>query len=118
LRRVSPARSGFPSRPITLLVPFDAGGGLDLHARAAAPVLEMLLGQPVEVLNRPGAGGASGLTWVLQQARPDGHTIVASTPSIVTIPEVTGFTAGRRASPPTSSRRSPCSRPSAGRRYP
>lgn len=86
--RLACAQARFPSRPITLLVPFDAGGGLDLHARAAAPVLEILLGQPVAVLNRPGAGGASGLAWVLQQARPDGHTIVASTLSIVTIPEV------------------------------
>jgi tripartite-type tricarboxylate transporter receptor subunit TctC len=82
------AQARFPSRPITLLVPFDAGGGLDLHARVVAPVLEGLLDQPVAVLNRPGAGGASGLTWVLQQARPDGHTIAASTLSIVTIPEV------------------------------
>ena len=86
--RLACAQARFPSRPITLLVPFDAGGGLDLHARAAAPVLEILIGQPVAVLNRPGAGGASGLAWVLQQARPDGHTIVASTLSIVTIPEV------------------------------
>ena len=86
--RLACAQARFPSRPITLLVPFDAGGGLDLHARAAAPVLETLLGQPVAVLNRPGAGGASGLAWVLQQARPDGHAIVASTLSIVTIPEM------------------------------
>jgi len=86
--RLAFAQERFPSRPITLLVPFDAGGGLDLHARAVAPVLERLLGQPVAILNRPGAGGASGLTWVLQQARPDGHTIVASTLAIVTIPEM------------------------------
>jgi tripartite-type tricarboxylate transporter receptor subunit TctC len=82
------AQDRFPSRPITLLVPFDAGGGPDLQARAAAPVLDRLLGQPVAVLNRPGAGGGSGLSWVLQQARADGHTIAASTLSIVTIPEV------------------------------
>ena len=86
--RLAFAQERFPSRPMTLLVPFDAGGGLDLHARAVAPVLERLLGQPVVVLNRPGAVGAIGLTWVLQQAKPDGHTIVASPLSIVTIPEV------------------------------
>jgi len=86
--RLAFAQERFPSRPITLLVPFDAGGGLDLHARAVAPVLERLLGQPVVILNRPGAGGASGLTWVLQQTRPDGHTIVASTLAIVALPEV------------------------------
>lgn len=86
--RLAFAQARFPSRPITLLVPFDAGDGLDLHARVVAPVLEGLLDQPVAVLNRPGAGGASGLTWVLLQARPDGHTIAASSLSIVTIPEV------------------------------
>jgi tripartite-type tricarboxylate transporter receptor subunit TctC len=86
--RLAFAQERFPSRAITLLVPFDAGGGLDLHARAVAPALDRLLGQPVEILNRPGAGGASGLSWVLRQARPDGHTIAASTLSIITVPEV------------------------------
>ncbi len=46
----------FPSRPVQLVAPFDAGGGLDLHARALAPALEAALGQPVVVVNTKSAG--------------------------------------------------------------
>ncbi|MCX7931025.1 MAG: tripartite tricarboxylate transporter substrate binding protein [Rhodovarius sp.] len=81
------AQGGFPNRPVQMVVPFDAGGGLDLHARALGPALEGALGQPVVVLNRPGATGAIGLASVARGAA-DGYTIAATALSIVTAPEV------------------------------
>ena len=80
------ARAAWPERPITLIVPFAAGGGTDISARVLAQYLERELGQPVVVQNRPGAGGAIGLAAVAA-SRPDGYTIgIINTPGIVTIP--------------------------------
>lgn len=81
------AQEKFPARPLTIVVPYDAGGSLDLHARAIAPVLERLLGQPVGVVNRPGAVGAVGLQAVAR-GRADGYTIAAAPLPILTIPVV------------------------------
>lgn len=81
------ARAAFPDRPLTIVVPFDAGGSLDLHARAVAHVMERLLGQPVLVVNRRGAVGSIGLQSVAH-AKPDGYTLVASPLTIITNPEV------------------------------
>lgn len=71
------AQEKFPTRPLTIVVPYDAGGSLDLHARAIGPVLERLLGQPVGVVNRPGAVGAVGLQAVAR-GRADGYTIAGA----------------------------------------
>lgn len=80
------ARAAWPDRPVTLVVPFAAGGGTDISARTMAQFLERDLGQPFVVQNRPGAGGEIGLTAV-SDARPDGATIgIINTPGIVTIP--------------------------------
>lgn len=63
-----------PERPVTFLGPFAAGGAFDLTARAMARGMEPLLGQPVAVVNRTGAGGTIMLA-ELARARPDGLTI-------------------------------------------
>jgi tripartite-type tricarboxylate transporter receptor subunit TctC len=64
----------FPDRPIRFFVPFPAGGSTDAVARAIQPALEKILGQPVIVENRAGAGGMLGVDAVAKAA-PDGYTI-------------------------------------------
>ena len=68
------AQAAFPERPITMIVPFGAGGSNDLPARVLAGMMEKKLGQPVIVQNVVGAGGTQGTTQIAQ-ARPDGYTI-------------------------------------------
>ena len=64
----------FPDRPIRFIVPFPPGGSTDQVARAMQPQLEKLLGQPVVIDNRPGAGGVIGVEAVAKSP-PDGSTI-------------------------------------------
>jgi len=66
--------SDFPNKPVTLVVPFAAGGGLDVTARIIAERLKDELGQPVLILNRPGAGSSVGAR-VVAAAPADGHTL-------------------------------------------
>lgn len=63
----------WPSKPLTLVVPFPAGGGTDLVVRSIQPLLQRELGQPVVIDNRSGAGGTIGSTYVAR-ALPDGYT--------------------------------------------
>lgn len=65
----------YPNRPITLIVPFAAGGSSDVNARLIAEQMSRRLGQPIVIENIGGAGGAVALTRVAQSA-PDGYTIV------------------------------------------
>jgi len=75
LRAVAqPGLEGFPSRPITLWIPWPAGGGTDLTLRVLAERASRVLGQKVLTDNRPGAGGTLAMP-ILQQAAPDGYTI-------------------------------------------
>ena len=69
---------GFPSRPITIVVPYPAGGPVDLTARLIAQSVGMALGQPIAVDNRGGGAGVIGSVAV-QQALPDGHTLILGT---------------------------------------
>ncbi len=64
----------FPTKPVTLVVPFAAGGGLDVTARIIGERLKDELGQPVVILNRPGAGSSVGARLVAA-APADGHTL-------------------------------------------
>ena len=68
------ALAQYPDRPITMIVPFAAGGGTDATGRIIATLLEEKLGQPVNVENRTGAGGLVGHE-ALKAATPDGYTI-------------------------------------------
>ncbi|CAB3899916.1 tripartite tricarboxylate transporter substrate binding protein [Achromobacter sp. ACM03] len=67
--------SGFPARPVTLIVPFPAGGATDTQMRALAIAASRELGQTVVIANRPGAGGTLGPAAMAQTAAPDGYTV-------------------------------------------
>jgi len=69
------AAETFPARPITLVVPLTPGTTIDILARIYADRLAQILGQPVVVLNRPGAGGIIGAQAVAK-ASPDGYTLL------------------------------------------
>ena len=77
----------YPSRNITMIVPFPAGGQADLAARPVALALERVLGKPVIVDNR--AGGAGGSIGNAQAARaePDGYTLLMTLSSLAVLPE-------------------------------
>lgn len=70
----------YPSRPITLVVPFPPGGSVDIMARQYSEPLSRVLGVPVVVENRPGAGG-SVASQAVARAKPDGYTLVVSSQS-------------------------------------
>ncbi len=70
----------WPARPITIVVPFPAGGGTDLAIRSIQPQLQKEQGQPLVIDNRGGAGGTIGSAYVAKAA-PDGYTAVLATTS-------------------------------------
>ncbi len=76
----------WPSRNITMIVPFPPGGQADLAARPVALALEKILGRSVIVDNRGGAGGALGNA-AAARAEPDGHTLLMTLSSVVVLPE-------------------------------
>lgn len=75
------AKADYPERPITLIIPWGAGGGTDATARIIANLLREELGQPVNVVNRTGGSGVVGHT-AIASARPDGYTIGIATVEI------------------------------------
>ncbi len=85
--------AGFPSRQVTLVVPFPAGGGPDIAARVIGEKLAGRLGQPVVVENRPGAGALIGASWVAK-APADGHTLLLTPNTMVISPHVLAPGAG------------------------
>jgi tripartite-type tricarboxylate transporter receptor subunit TctC len=80
------AQSDYPSRPVTMIVPFPPGGVADITARPVAAAMSNHLGQPVVVENKAGAGGGVGMQHVAR-AKPDGYTVLLALSSISIIPE-------------------------------
>ena len=74
------AQDKYPSRPITMVVPFPPGGSVDIMARQYSEPLSRVLGVPIVVENRPGAGGSVGAQYVAR-AKADGYTLVVSSQS-------------------------------------
>jgi tripartite-type tricarboxylate transporter receptor subunit TctC len=83
----------YPSRPIELVVPFPPGGPLDVSARLLSEKWGEQLGQPVVVVNRPGAGAALGARYVAA-ARPDGYTLLIASESPLITARLTQPAAG------------------------
>jgi tripartite-type tricarboxylate transporter receptor subunit TctC len=71
------AHAAYPDQPVTVVVPFPAGGGVDVLMRQVAAALSEKWHQPVIVLNKVGAGSTIGATFVAR-ARPDGYTLLAT----------------------------------------
>ncbi len=73
----SPVQAEYPEKPIRAIVPFAPGGANDVMGRLMSPEISKLLGQPVIVENKPGAGGNIGLDFVAK-SKPDGYTLLYS----------------------------------------
>jgi tripartite-type tricarboxylate transporter receptor subunit TctC len=65
----------FPSKPVTLIVPWPAGGSTDIYFRKLGEITVRHLGQPIVIENRPGGSGMNGPATMAKTARPDGYTI-------------------------------------------
>ena len=81
------AADDFPSRPITLVVPYPPGGGNDVIARIVAAKMSAALGQPIVIENHAGAGGTIATRQVAHTA-PDGYTLLVATSSLAINPSV------------------------------
>jgi tripartite-type tricarboxylate transporter receptor subunit TctC len=77
----------FPGKPITLIVPFSAGGPTDVVARSLGVGMGKALGQPVVVENRASSGGIVGSEFVLR-SEPDGHTLLIHNIGMATLPSL------------------------------
>ena len=75
------AQAPWPTKPVRIVVPFTAAGTTDILARALAPELQRVFGQPFVVDNKPGAGGNLGAAEVAK-APADGHTLLMGTVEI------------------------------------
>jgi len=78
------AETGFPARPVTLVIPFPPGGATDVNGRVIAQRLGKELGQPVVIENRGGAGTVVGASYVAKST-PDGYTLLLSSGSTFTV---------------------------------
>jgi tripartite-type tricarboxylate transporter receptor subunit TctC len=81
------AAADYPTRPITLIVPYPAGGGNDVIARLVAAKMSVTLGQPIVIENRGGAGSTIGTRDVARSA-PDGYTLLIATSSLAINPSL------------------------------
>ncbi|SFN52190.1 tripartite tricarboxylate transporter substrate binding protein [Variovorax sp. OV329] len=81
---VTLAHADWPTRPIRVIVPFPAGGGVDANARLIAPLLSQALGQPVMMENKPGAAGNLALGYVADTPA-DGYTLLWANVGVLTI---------------------------------
>ena len=78
----------YPGKPITLIVPWPAGGSTDRHLRTLAEIAAKNLGQNVIVENRPGGGGTTGPGTMALTAKPDGYTIAQYPMGMVRLPHM------------------------------
>ena len=78
----------FPNKPITIIVPWPAGGSSDITQRAIAEAASKLLGQPIVVDNKPGASGTLGPATMAATAKPDGYTLSQMPISTIRIPQM------------------------------
>lgn len=78
----------YPSKPITLIVPWPAGGSTDRHHRALAEIASKHLGQQIIIENKPGAGGTLGPSSMALTAKPDGYTISQYPMGMLRIPHM------------------------------
>lgn len=85
LAPLAQAQDAYPTKPISMIAPFPPGGVADIVGRPLAASMEKTLKHPVLVVNRPGAGGAVGMTSVAKAA-PDGYTILMALSSISIFP--------------------------------
>jgi tripartite-type tricarboxylate transporter receptor subunit TctC len=83
------AQDKYPERPVTIIVPFAAGGVSDQVVRAYARAAEPFLGQPILVDNKPSAGNTVGFT-EMARAKPDGYTLGHMGNNVVLFPLITG----------------------------
>lgn len=81
----SPALAEYPEKPVTYIIPFNPGGESDITARLQEPVLEEVLGVPVNVTHKPGGGGAVAWAEFQRTGKPDGYTMIG-----VNIPHIIG----------------------------
>jgi tripartite-type tricarboxylate transporter receptor subunit TctC len=77
----------YPTKPITLVVPFPPGGGTDTIGRPLASVAQQHLGQPMVVMNKGGGGGAVGSQFAAN-AKPDGYTVLYAINNLSEIPQI------------------------------
>ncbi|CAN5692280.1 tripartite tricarboxylate transporter substrate binding protein [soil metagenome] len=82
------AQAAYPSKAITLIVPWPAGGSTDRHLRALAEIASKILGQNVIVENRPGGGGTTGPGTMALTAKPDGYTIAQFPMGMLRVPHM------------------------------
>src|SRR5262245_29612890 len=80
---IGPSLADYPDRAINIIVPYTPGGTVDVLARALGQRMTAAWGQPVVVLNRPGAGGSVGAD-AAAKAAPDGYTLFLATNSPLT----------------------------------
>jgi tripartite-type tricarboxylate transporter receptor subunit TctC len=87
--RVTPAvASEFPTKPITFICPWPAGGGTDVSMRVLSDVASKVLGQPVIVDNKPGGSGTVGVAAMAATAKPDGYTIGQTSVTVFRYPHM------------------------------
>ena len=89
LAAIAPARVAaqtYPDKPITLIVPWPAGGSTDIAMRAIAEAAAKQLGQPITVDNKPGASGTLGPAVMAANAKPDGYTLAQMPITVMRLP--------------------------------
>ncbi len=81
----TPAQN-YPNKPVRVIVPLAPGGATDIQARLFSQKLTQVLGQTFLVDNRAGAGGMIAFKYIVQQATPDGYTLLATSPGFTNVP--------------------------------